>query len=267
MDSDQSALAHLVDNPRNTRSQAVVELMVVHITGRATWKNAARNKQHPLARLERILFNNPSNESTSTYSLDPWGELWQHQLESQQPWAQGFDRNAVKRKPTPRWWHEYWGEFDANIGVVDDDERAPELLHLDGPLELIGSRRNANYNAVSVECVQWGNQFLLTTAQYQVLSLLIGDVCERHNLPKDPLHVCGHEDVAPWYRGDSDGGWDPGARRAEPRFDWEAVLSLPDQEPQHQLQALFELVDAGLAIRTPERPAWLPEPKTALPCL
>jgi len=249
MDSDTSPLAYLVDHPRRTNDQGAIGRIVGHITGLATWRNAERNKQHPLARLRDILFCNPKNESCSTYAIDPWGEIWQYCRESQRPWAQGLNVSSAAAKVPPRWWLEEWADFG-----------------LEHPLGLVGGR-DPNINSISIEVVQWGGQYCPTRTQYLACSRLIADCCERHELLCDPLHVIGHEDVNPWARGDAGGGWDPGARRGKPRWDWDFMLGLVDaalEDVGGQNAAIDVLIAAGLAIETPDRPAWMPAP-LALP--
>lgn len=63
-----------------------------------------------------------------------------------------------------------------------------------------------------------------TEAQHEVVAELAADLFARHALLPAPARLVGHEDLTPLSRWDAGGGWDPGARRARPRFDWSAVL-------------------------------------------
>lgn len=42
-------------------------------------------------------------------------------------------------------------------------------------------------------------------------------------------------------------------------------MNTGDQKPEHQVAALAEFVDEGLAIPAPERPDWMPALLTTLP--
>lgn len=62
-----------------------------------------------------------------------------------------------------------------------------------------------------------------TTAQMRMLALLCVDIARRHEFPDDwdeTPRLVGHEDVDAYGRWDKGGGWDPGALRRRPRFDW-----------------------------------------------
>jgi hypothetical protein len=87
-----------------------------------------------------------------------------------------------------------------------------------------------------------------TKAQHEAVARLACDVATRNGWPlterwwRTP-RLLGHEDLSPISRHDSRGGWDPGALREKPFFDWEYVyrrieeiyrpartlLSLPDK--------------------------------------
>lgn len=62
-------------------------------------------------------------------------------------------------------------------------------------------------------------------AQHHAVAELAADILARHAIA--PVHGCvvGHEDLTPVARWDKGGGWDPGARRERPRFDWGRVLA------------------------------------------
>lgn len=72
-----------------------------------------------------------------------------------------------------------------------------------------------------------------TLAQHLAVAALAVDIAARHSWPDGWQHdalggprspyVLGHEDVDLFGRADDGGGWDPGALRAEPRFDWQLV--------------------------------------------
>lgn len=65
-----------------------------------------------------------------------------------------------------------------------------------------------------------------TDDQYSALEVLLNDRAQAHHWPlywKDSTRLVGHEDIDAYGRWDKHGGWDPGALRAKPRFDWHRV--------------------------------------------
>lgn len=66
-----------------------------------------------------------------------------------------------------------------------------------------------------------------TDEQHQALGRLIADIVGRWGLALDEVcdpakgRLVAHEDVNPAERSDGGGGWDPGALRDVPRFDWD----------------------------------------------
>lgn len=249
---------------RLTTYQPFVHAIVAHITGRSTWNNSVRWKQAPLDRLENYFTwrkrkgrpdrKHPKNVCC-TYAIDPFGELRQFMSEDQRPWSQGFRRDLGGRRKIvrdqrsgkleiPRWWHEHWTDVDGNEGLLEKLYDSP--VTVESPLDLLHPKaKSPNWYTITIEFVLHGNQFRLTTAQYEVGSRLFADLCHRHKVDHNRLHCYGHEDVIPWnhIRSDSSGGWCPGAHRASPRFDWSAMLAGD--------------IYTGLAIPTPERPDWM----------
>lgn len=61
--------------------------------------------------------------------------------------------------------------------------------------------------------------------QHEAVADLAADIFARYALLPRADHLVGHEDLNPLRRWDAGGGWDPGARRARPRFDWPLVFS------------------------------------------
>jgi hypothetical protein len=67
-----------------------------------------------------------------------------------------------------------------------------------------------------------------TKAQHESAGALARDIAIRHSWPigweRSPRLV-GHEDIDAYARWDKGGGWDPGAMRANPRWDWDLVMA------------------------------------------
>lgn len=66
-----------------------------------------------------------------------------------------------------------------------------------------------------------------TDAQYETLIQLCFERGLAHNWPEGwhrTSRLLCHEDTSPYTRWDSGGGWDPGALRESPRFDWDRLV-------------------------------------------
>lgn len=254
MDKQRSCLARLAPfhkKPRNVTDQAQVRRVVCHITGRQTWLHAEKARVHPLALIEDY-FDDAGNPFAH-YCIDPWGTMIQIALETEQPWAHGWaafgGRKGLEEKlfkgdlVVPSWWLQQWGY----------------LGH--GPTALVPPRLGGgNDESVAIEFIQYGNQFLLTEAQYLVGHILLRDITTRHGIHlewsaagrfNDNLSgILGHEDLNPWERGDAKGGWDPGALRESPRFCWTCMLDLGAHVTDSGRSC-------GLVLATPIKPDWL----------
>lgn len=67
-----------------------------------------------------------------------------------------------------------------------------------------------------------------TRAQHDTIIALACDIAARHGWPLGwhrTGRLVGHEDLSPLTRSTVSGGWDPGALRDAPRFDWPYVRS------------------------------------------
>lgn len=92
-----------------------------------------------------------------------------------------------------------------------------------------------NIDYIGVEMIPVGDGFggvpmrpglRFTKAQHDTAIVLGKDLAPRHSWPvgwERTGRLLGHEDVDPIERHDARGGWDPGAMRAQPYFDFEYV--------------------------------------------
>ena len=69
-----------------------------------------------------------------------------------------------------------------------------------------------------------------TMAQHETVARLAWDIAQRHGWPRNErwrlnTRLLGHEDITPLSRHDGNGGWDPGALREKPYFDWNFVYN------------------------------------------
>lgn len=117
--------------------------------------------------------------------------------------------------------------------------------HSDPMALLPPGARSVNSHYVHVECppcVYYSNKIRyvpatpmrkglrFTAAQHDAVAALAVDLARRHGWDKDAqwwrtTRLLGHEDVSPMTRSTSAGGWDPGALRDQPRFDWAYVYA------------------------------------------
>lgn len=213
--------------------QLPAQTVCLHITGRSTYINAAKRKVPPLQHLGEY-FDKTGNPF-SHYSIDPWGRIACHADEKQRPQSQGWAAlggyHAVQALHPPSWWFDEengWPKLNHPIDLLPDDCHTP------------------NDRSVSIEFIQWGNQFRLTESQYEAGHALVVDICSRHGLPLERGVVLSHEDVNPWTRGTKAGGWDVGAIREDPRFCWECFLGWD----------AAKWWDCGAIIETPPMPHW-----------
>jgi len=253
---------------RNTKNQVLPALrIVIHITGRSTYLNAKKRRVPPLQHLGEYFATR--GNSFAHYSIDPWGRIACHALESETPWSQGWrdygGRRELQRKlqtselRTPSWWLRQWGNgvqpYYSPIDLVDAD------------------CVSGNDRSVTIEFIQYNNQYLLTDAQYTYGHLLVWDVASRHGiaLPTIPdnsqdndaisIHptrqLLGHEDLDPWGRGGSQGGWDPGYTRKRRRFSYKFLVH-PELMPRHRRGSTHPLGTANhsLVLPTPAIPHW-----------
>ena len=115
----------------------------------------------------------------------------------------------------PQWWSDVWSRFGAKT-----------------PLNLLPpGARSPNSQSIGIELLILP-QLAYTDAQYVALARLIQDIQHRYALqiPSAPSkQLLGHEDYTPVTleggRADANGGWDPGAHRANPYFSWRRVWS------------------------------------------
>lgn len=72
------------------------------------------------------------------------------------------------------------------------------------------------------------NGLWFTDEQHEAVRSLALDLVVRHDWPlgwMETPRLVGHEDIDAFARWDGEGGWDPGAMRLKPRFDWKRILA------------------------------------------
>ena len=107
------------------------------------------------------------------------------------------------------WWRRRWGEHGY---------KSPQHIY---------PTKSPNGCYIGLEMLpRWGkgpDGLWFTPAQHAAVAALWQDIKRRHGLDDKPGRLVGHEDLDAYARWDEIGGWDPGAMRGWPRFDWDKV--------------------------------------------
>jgi hypothetical protein len=116
----------------------------------------------------------------------------------------------------PDWWSRVWSRHGAAT-----------------PIDLLPKgARSPNYRTIGIELLLLPDMSY-TPQQYKALARLVVDIQQRNpdlQIQQAPSRaLLGHEDFAPVTaeggRADPHGGWDPGAHRDRPFFDWQRLWS------------------------------------------
>lgn len=242
-----SALAMRLDDAaddwrggRERRATEPVEHLVAHMTGRTFIAKALRDGLDPL----EALLSYYTSKRTSSHYLGGWaGELWQ----------MTDDRIRVPHVGVTAAERALYLSGQWREGVADPDGRTISTTTITqwdlawpkypSPQHLFAGR-SINDRSVGIEMPPcWvGGKYLAeplapglwhTSGQICLVALLACDLAERHGWraewwtdprggPRTPT-LPGHEDCDLFGRSQKSGGWDPGALRASPRWDWAAV--------------------------------------------
>jgi N-acetyl-anhydromuramyl-L-alanine amidase AmpD len=89
-----------------------------------------------------------------------------------------------------------------------------------------------------------------TKAQHETIARLAWDIAHRNAWPSNERwwrspRLLGHEDITPLSRHDKNGGWDPGALREKPFFDWKYVYDYLEGLRSGDIAASISPSDAG----------------------
>ena len=158
-------------------------------------------------------------EGYAHYVIDFNGTIYATASENRQAahttWGGAGGRAYFKTWRAPGWWTSVWNP----LGV-----RSPIDL-------LTAGATYPNQRTIGVELVMLPG-YGYTDEQYRSLARLIVDVSQRQGLAISAAPsrtLLGHEDFCPYpYQGlggreNAGGGWDPGAHRDKPYFDWRRV--------------------------------------------
>jgi N-acetyl-anhydromuramyl-L-alanine amidase AmpD len=190
------------------------EALVVHTTGRGVY-DLAKKLNKPV--IEAVLGEYQDPESNfAHYVIDLDGVLWQVANETEMAW-----HCRVSPQEAASYRDGSWRKGLSPAGLAAWD-RAHGPANNPAGLLRTGS---PNQVGVGVELVPLqgidSTGSLYTEAQYRTVAALVADIQRRWLI--SGLPVFGHEDLSPLSRWGGGGGWDPGALRAAPWFDWSRV--------------------------------------------
>lgn len=234
---------HLDGNCGARRGNAVVDRVVIHVTGTMDAKTI----------LDR--FTTPSGGASAHYLVMPDGLIHQFVPEEKRAFHSGinktvrqlYDRRDGSWRQFKRYfsWHKGYPAdaifLDASLRVLAPSQRASAMLvapanrgewadyaYFDRrwgrapvPLGYTAPGHDPNNNSIGIEFLSVGastpRQDQYSSQMYEALGVLVGDICRRHRLPVLRETVCGHEDVNPVERW----GWDP-----HQGFDWDRLFRI-----------------------------------------
>jgi len=228
---------------RERRSDESVGVLVVHMTGRTIVAKALREGLDPL---EKCLSYYTTKRTSSHYLIGYDGELWQmtddrirvghvgvetpeRALYLNGGWAQGVADHEGRKisKATVASWRKAWPHYKSPQHLF----HTKSVNNVSVGIEMPPCYVNGGYIAPPLRKGLWH-----TAAQHLGVALLACDLADRWGWgpgwlfdpkggPRSPA-LPGHEDVDLYGRSQPSGGWDPGALRAQPRWDWPMVHSL-----------------------------------------
>lgn len=222
----RSPLANFVDNPRDVRNRPTPKPwgLMVHTTGRGIIKRARKLNTTPLE--AAVALYTEIGQPFAHYVMDQDGTIIQIADEREAAWHAGIPAAQRKLYGSGKWrekvptrpyvyWLEHWGLVHKKLSPTDLYPTASPNQAYVG-IELIPNRRatfsEAQYRSLS----EFGREFFVE--RHKIVSVFPGMG------PLPTPRFLGHEDVEPLERWEKVGGWDPGALRAKPRFDWSRIF-------------------------------------------
>lgn len=214
--------------------------LIIHTTGSGLPDKAMKNGQYPTVRAERHYSRSHGCHLINGYRGHDGGDLIQMAHDGER--ASGVGTRRQKSKPNQKAQHDsilgkYKGDWRKDLPASLVKRLEEQWPGYPNPLNLLPDSPNAC--CVHMECPPltkfWiaqgfepafpGSYF--TQAQYDTIAAVGVDYAARKQWPWEwwrMPRLLGHEDLTPISRHDKLGGWDPGALRASPRFDWRLVI-------------------------------------------
>lgn len=233
--------------------------LVVHTTGSGVTSKAIKKKKDVLSLcLDRYL-----KTGGATY-LNGWVG---HLIQMANDFELAYGASVKEQLHQHPW--------DANVSAITSntwEDRWEHLEGVDSPLDLFPTNyANSCYVHVEMPPVFGYDQrdklvqlaeamrpgLWFTKAQHDNVVLLAIDLADRNNWPDKwwrTGRLVGHEDVSPHTRHIESGGWDPGALRTKPRFDWDYVYAGIEAEYAKRDSAKKSLEEAEEAAKNAPSP-------------
>lgn len=193
--------------------------IVVHTTGGGPASRSIKSGYSKAAVEYALDHYLKGKEGYAHYVIDLNGTIYATASENRQAahttWGGAGGRAYFKTWKAPDWWTRVWDPLGAR-----------------SPIDLLSAGATyPNQRTIGVELVMLPG-YGYTDEQYRSLARLIVDVSRRQGLAisaAPSIGLLGHEDFCPYpYKGlggreNAGGGWDPGAHRDKPYFDWRRV--------------------------------------------
>jgi N-acetylmuramoyl-L-alanine amidase/Extensin-like protein C-terminus len=201
------------------RQSMTIAAIVVHNTSRGP-ANRSRERGFRRPAIEYALDHYLNgDEGYPHYVVDFNGTIYATCDERFVAWHAGWVHAGGKKLfssgwKAPDWWSRVWSKHGAKT-----------------PIDLLPKEsRSPNYRTIGIELLLLPDMSY-TPQQYKALARLVVDIQRRNPeviIPAAPSRgLLGHEDFAPVTgdggRADAHGGWDPGAHRDRPFFDWQLL--------------------------------------------
>jgi len=216
----QSSLAVMTQQPQDVRNRPDVKAfgVMVHTAGRGVLDKAKEWGVSPLKAAERIYTR--KGASFAHYVIGHDGTILQIADEIEMAWHSGMPNEQRVLYTSGAWTGKVPPTALARWKAKWAGRKAPTDLY---PT----SSPNACY--IGIELVPESTA-TFTPQQYDKCGALICDIATRHGFMKTFIdatfpspRLVGHEDIEPLERWDKNGGWDPGALREVPKFDWNKI--------------------------------------------
>lgn len=222
------AWSHVAE-PRQVRRRRVRRMPEVwgaclHTTGRGVVARAAERGTTPLEEALRVY----DRTAGPHYVIDRDGVIYQLQADDLRGAHVGISARERHRYLSGEWIADM---YDRDLVLTVDawrarwtGQRSPQHLY---------PARSPNACYVGIELLPLAaddvgeDGLWFTAAQHEAAVLLLVDLARRYDWPRGwhrTPRLVGHEDLDAYERWDRGGGWDPGALRQRPRWDWERVL-------------------------------------------
>jgi hypothetical protein len=122
-------------------------------------------------------------------------------------------------------WRRRWPDRAHPLALLPGTTSAnAAYVHVEMPPAVVPWCKHIGPGGLAAEPMRPGLRY--TRAQHETIADLAVELAARHGWTGawwDTPQLLGHEDLSPISRNDKGGGWDPGALRAEPWFDWAFV--------------------------------------------